>query len=169
VPPGDTELDAGIYVGSVTRHEKHFQSVGALAKSGDQLGLEAYFMNLADPHSGLNANNVRLTIGLNQTEETRDHAVRISVKARNAPEVRSATHILTFQPTRLTLVPGTVTWTHNTSFREDHPHWVTTHLNDYVITDSIGTVIDHEELPANKFSETVVFQVLVEEGTPDTN
>jgi hypothetical protein len=39
-----------------------------------------------------------------------------------------------------------------------------THLSDYVVTDSIGTIIDHDEEPANKFSETVGFQVAVEEG-----
>jgi hypothetical protein len=168
VPPGDTQLEAGIYVASVTRHEKHFRLVGALAEPGDQLALEAHFMNLANP-GGRDAFNVRLTIGLNQAQETRDHAIRVAVKARNAPEVRWATHVLTAQPTRLVLVPGTVTWKHNTATTESHPHWVVSHLNDYVVTDSIGTVIDRDQRPANKFSETVVFQVLVEEGSPDTD
>ncbi len=163
VPAHETQLEALLYAADITKHDHSYRAGGVVAEAGDQLALEAYFVNAASP-GGLSAINVRLSVGLDQTEETRDHVVQVAVKAANAPEVKWATHVLTAAPTRLVLVPGTVTWKHNIGINETHPHWITTHLNDYVATDPLGTIIDHSEAPANKFSETVGFHVAVEQG-----
>jgi hypothetical protein len=161
VPAHDTQLEASIYAADITKHAHSYRAGGVAAEAGDQVALEAYFVNAASP-GGLSAINIRLTVGLDQTEETRDHVVHVAVKAANAPEVKWATHVLTAEPTRLVLVPGTVAWKHNIGIDEARPHWITTHLNDYAITDPLGTIIDHSEEPANKFSETVGFRVAVE-------
>jgi hypothetical protein len=70
--------------------------------------------------------------------------------------------VTTARPTRLVLVPNSVTWKHDIG-SDSHPRWTTIHLPDWTVTSPIGTIIDPNEKPANNFGKTVVFQVAVAE------
>ncbi|HEY4810767.1 MAG TPA: hypothetical protein VIH71_06885 [Solirubrobacteraceae bacterium] len=159
ISPKDVQLEATIYAGNITRHI-NYRHVGVVAEPGEQLALYAYYDNLESPDSGRDALDVRMKIGLNQQEATTTHTIHLAVSAQSAPEVKATTHIFTSTPTRLVLVPGSVTWKHDIGTNA-HRHWITTRLSDFTVTSPIGTIIDPNEQPSNSFSATVLFQVAV--------
>jgi uncharacterized repeat protein (TIGR01451 family) len=129
------------------------------ASTDQVVKFQVFYHNHELPDSGKVAQNLNVKVAM-PTQAGATQTVTSTVHGDNTNTVTSSATVNTGSAnSTLDFIPGSVVWRHNTG-TNDQPNWVNTTLNDNIVTQAGGSVIENEK-PCFNFAATITFMARV--------